>query len=855
MAARRKIDRTLHLIPFFLGCLLLTPLAGAQDGWNVVTLDHDGVPQRIALDSQGRVHAVWTYPSPISSANQVKIARRDSGEGWIFSHLESSGTINDANIAIDASDVAHLAYTDRGAQSVKYARGTPDGTGWTVETVDMFGSWFKGGVDSAIDIGPNGVPQIAYFYAPGEDARLAVRDGDDSDPWNFSTAESVNRVGKGANLAVDSSNNPHLVYYDQDNKQTRYATISGGAFNAEPVVGAGPSNPAIVLRDDGIPHVMTVADGGPPRTYLVRAGNNWNPTVLPVTGVQSANNLAFDSSGNLHTFLLDDTGSPLWHLSSSDSWNPHQLPSPEFDGYTPMDLAIGPDDHCYILARDPAGRVVIVTPADLPEPDTLRLYYSFEEGIGSTINDESSNGFDGLAVNGPAHVADAVAGNFSLEFDGVDDRVDVPPAALEGLTERTIQMWIKTTANSGFLFDFDRWGGAHPDDYIRIASDGTVIGHYWSGADILLDGTTVVNDGQWHHVALSLSGTEGGRLFVDGSVDASSPAIVGQIVASANNHFAIGCETSGNAPNYVDFFQGNIDEVKIFEIAMMEININRPPSKPKGRDKHLFFDDFSYASLGEAEAPENGWVSTEGTSGPGETMFLRQNVQFLADEDDPDIRFLRLISMTEGKGLTDETTSSGELHTSRTDFLYGTCAARVRFSDLPHENEDNCIQAFFMYNNFKCLDEFSEVDFEYLAFDMWNVWPWQDGKRRMHMTSWGQIKIGEDCIPLPGLDGIGDQTDYSDGQWHTLVMQLSSSGVRFFIDNSYKGETRLFPPDGEMGILFNNWFDSINLRNATKRRYEMDIDWVYFNKNMNLKPDKIEKEVVKMRRRASGHQQ
>jgi hypothetical protein len=98
-----------------------------------------------------------------------------------------------------------------------------------------------------------------------------------------------------------------------------------------------------------------------------------------------------------------------------------------------------------------------------------------------------------------------VAQNAGLHFDGVDDYVmsDIPPIA--GNTAKTVEAWIKTTANS------DPNNGGVQKVIVEMGTQATgtrfTLNILYSNAIRVevqgngINGTTAVNDGQWHHVA------------------------------------------------------------------------------------------------------------------------------------------------------------------------------------------------------------------------------------------------------------------------------------------------------------------------------------------------------------------
>jgi hypothetical protein len=154
------------------------------------------------------------------------------------------------------------------------------------------------------------------------------------------------------------------------------------------------------------------------------------------------------------------------------------------------------------------------------------------------LNADSSPEPDGILTN---FVGDSnwVAGKFSnaLKFDGVNDWVDVDDLAFSDFAGKTISLWFKTTAfptgnNSYFLFGTSKEWRANisvtSDSLAGTTSVGARIGNAFTEPAVI--GSTVISNGTWYHVALTLSAADGsdnvtGKLYVNGA-QAGSAAIV-----------------------------------------------------------------------------------------------------------------------------------------------------------------------------------------------------------------------------------------------------------------------------------------------------------------------------------------
>lgn len=155
----------------------------------------------------------------------------------------------------------------------------------------------------------------------------------------------------------------------------------------------------------------------------------------------------------------------------------------------------------------------------------------------------------------------------ALNFDGVDDYVSSNFTGVSGTSARTVEAWIRTTANAN-----PSNGGSQKVilDWGSMATGGRfTLNLLWNNAIRLevggngVSASTPINDGNWHHVACvwdpSLS-TDKIKLYVDGVLDAQGTPTVATNTVAGN--FVIGRRVDG-----VNAFQGDIDEVKVWNMA------------------------------------------------------------------------------------------------------------------------------------------------------------------------------------------------------------------------------------------------------------------------------------------------
>ncbi|MBK7761859.1 MAG: hypothetical protein IPI46_00615 [Bacteroidetes bacterium] len=163
----------------------------------------------------------------------------------------------------------------------------------------------------------------------------------------------------------------------------------------------------------------------------------------------------------------------------------------------------------------------------------------------------------------------------ALTFDGADDFVEMPNV-LHGLTQTTIEFWVKTTENrtSGLFWQKPTLIGnanpSAPDGDFGITTNNGEIG-IWSGlctcGDQSLQTTKAINDNQWHHVA-AINDATTIKLYVDGIELGSIPS-TGGIGFNVNGR-PLFLGASNSCCSGINAHAGSIDEIRFWNIALTE---------------------------------------------------------------------------------------------------------------------------------------------------------------------------------------------------------------------------------------------------------------------------------------------
>ena len=225
----------------------------------------------------------------------------------------------------------------------------------------------------------------------------------------------------------------------------------------------------------------------------------------------------------------------------------------------------------------------------------LAGFWSFNEGVGTSAGDFSGGGNDGTLVASPSWTV----GKFvhGLSFDGTSQYVNlltsVAPASvptafsdIANSNSYTFAAWVKTTGGTGAspfawtcnetIFDTRNAGSTNMHGWAFGISSNKICtsrtNDYLNGQS--LSGSATVNDGNWHHIAVSVSGNTA-TFYVDGALDttatftaagAQGDNSVGS--GTGNVNMQIGVRSRDGGQKDSNFFSGDLDEPRIYSRAL-----------------------------------------------------------------------------------------------------------------------------------------------------------------------------------------------------------------------------------------------------------------------------------------------
>ena len=230
-----------------------------------------------------------------------------------------------------------------------------------------------------------------------------------------------------------------------------------------------------------------------------------------------------------------------------------------------------------VLATDGAGNlgpysntVSVTTAANVPE---LVASYSFNEGTGTTAIDTSGRGNNGSIGTATWTTAGKYGG--ALSFNGSAKVVVPDSASLHLTTGVTLEAWVKPSVVDSTWRDVVYKG----DDIYYLEATTPALGRPATGVTTTSGhsntyGTAALPVNTWTHLAQTFDGTTV-RLYVNG-VQVASTAQSGSLVSSTYP-----LEIGGDSI-YAQYFEGLIDEVRVFNVARTPTQIQADMGTPVG---------------------------------------------------------------------------------------------------------------------------------------------------------------------------------------------------------------------------------------------------------------------------------
>ena len=207
------------------------------------------------------------------------------------------------------------------------------------------------------------------------------------------------------------------------------------------------------------------------------------------------------------------------------------------------------------------NRLQFYTPFNWDGTSNIIVEFSFTNPDNSAVIEiEGTNTGNVYGLN--------TSGDQYFEFNGSNFIESMNYKGISGNNSRTIEAWINTTVNNK---EINSWGlnQAGQKWVFRLNNDGTLRAEVNGGYKY---GTTAVDDGQWHHVAVVFNGSNitSAQFYVDGNLEGTG----GSQGATVNTNTTTGINMRVSRGVNDRLWTGIIDEVRVWSAALTPADLD-----------------------------------------------------------------------------------------------------------------------------------------------------------------------------------------------------------------------------------------------------------------------------------------
>ena len=487
----------------------------------------------------------------------------------------------DSGIVPTAGTWQHLAATFDGTTAKFYVNGTLAASKPYAGSVGSSNTWRIGAYDSPAGGFFDGTIDEARIYDHAltqpqvqTDMNTSVGPPDTTPP----SAPPSFTVSSRTALSITTSwtaatDNAAVTAYNLYRNGTKVATVAAGTttYTFDSLACNTSYNLAVEAQDGA-------ANVGPrtPLTTSTAVCDTTPPTVsltAPAGGAALSGSVTISATASDDNAVADVTfdvdGVPVGAADASTpysiSWNTRAS-----SNATHTITAVARDTSNNLTTSAPV--TVTVDNSNQPPPG-LVASYSFDEGSGTALGDNSGNNNNGTIVGGTW-----TQGRFrqALHFNGISDHVDLPALGTFYKTGFTMEAWVKEDglkSDDGIVGTWSSAQNGGPMLWIDYVSSHVDLTLGQNGGNYVDSGLQATFN-TWQYVVGTYDGTTA-RVYLNG-VLAASKAFSGNVGDS--NNWRIGAYDSPAG----GFFDGTIDEVRIYDHALAQPEIQTDMTRPVG---------------------------------------------------------------------------------------------------------------------------------------------------------------------------------------------------------------------------------------------------------------------------------
>lgn len=313
-----------------------------------------------------------------------------------------------------------------------------------------------------------------------------------------------------------------------------------------------------------------------PYTQIVSMNLSWDGNVsLPyvntnftgIGGVEKAVSVGFSNvhlslNKSARMFIPEQAGNKVGYIDEGEFYEIN-VTCPSTINQTLIDSFLGNDEDCKINS----GRDLIIWTRHFTDfvsyyPDELQTWLKFD----GDSNDSTDNLNNGIVYGATLTTDRFNELNSAYYFDGIDDYIDLGnnKLGINNTNEFTISLWFNQ-------FDVDYYDtiisrGQYAYPFWIFLGENKIISCIRTLATYYLYGNNVYDD-EWYHLVVTYK--NGSRIiYIDGEIS-NSDEVFGDLYFDVNENISIGKLT-----NSEHYFNGKIDDVRIYNKALNEDEIN-----------------------------------------------------------------------------------------------------------------------------------------------------------------------------------------------------------------------------------------------------------------------------------------